>query len=121
MDTYGHFHLIGGRREGRSSGGGTVQLVSATPIDPVLAFSSMPSWAHDLRPMPFSAAAPTIFSTTRVPATPRRPVLWVDFSTTTFDDQSLLGLQDGDQSARKLLHQRVDLSVSLGTSKIRQM
>ena len=32
-----------------------------------------------------------------------------------------LGFQDCDQSARKLLHQRVDLSVSLGTSKIRQM
>jgi hypothetical protein len=40
---------------------------------------------------------------------------------TCIDDQSLLGFQDGDQSARKLLHQRVDLSVSLGTSKIRQM
>ena len=62
---------------------GTVQLVSATPIERVRALTSTPSSAHVFRSMPFSAAAPTIFSTTSVPATPRRPALWVDFSTAT--------------------------------------
>ena len=62
---------------------GTVQLVKATPIDAVAAFTRSPSALHSASVAPCSAAAPTIFSTTSVPATPRRPVVWVEFSTAT--------------------------------------
>ena len=54
---------------------GTVQEVSATPIERVAPLTASPSALSACRSMPASAAAPTIFSTTRVPATPRRPVV----------------------------------------------
>ena len=53
---------------------GTVQLVSATPIERVRVFTSLPSaWASSSE-APCSAAAPTMRSTIKVPATPRRPI-----------------------------------------------
>ena len=54
---------------------GTVQLVSATPIERVAALTRSPNVLSCSRLLPRSAAAPTIFSTISVPATPRRPVL----------------------------------------------
>ena len=62
---------------------GTVQLVKATPIERVAAFTRVPRLTSAERFSPCSAAAPTIFSTIMVPATPRRPMLCVDFSTAT--------------------------------------
>src|SRR4029077_19008737 len=62
---------------------GTVHDVRATPIDRVCAFTRCPSSWSATRLAPCSAAAPTIFSTTNVPATPRRPVDQVDASTAT--------------------------------------
>ena len=54
---------------------GTVHEVSATPIDAVALLTLSPSALSAARPSPRSAAAPTIFSTISVPATPRRPVV----------------------------------------------
>jgi hypothetical protein len=62
---------------------GTVQLVSATPIERALALTRLASAVSGSSAMPFSAAAPAIFSTTSVPATPRRPVVQVESSTAT--------------------------------------
>ena len=62
---------------------GTVQLVSATPIEPVAALTRSPRALQAARSAPASAAAPTIFSTSMVPATPRRPVVKVESSTAT--------------------------------------
>jgi hypothetical protein len=54
---------------------GTVQAVSATPIDRTFAFTRVASAATACRSSPRSAAAPAIFSTATVPATPRRPAV----------------------------------------------
>ena len=62
---------------------GTVQLVKATPMDAVRLLTRSPSALHWSRLAPASAAAPTIFSTISVPATPRRPVPCVERSTAT--------------------------------------
>ena len=62
---------------------GTVQLVSATPIEAVRSLTRTPRARHASRSAPASAAAPTTFSTTSVPATPRRPVVYVLSSTAT--------------------------------------
>ena len=55
---------------------GTVQLLNATPIDAVQVLTRSPRCLQVDRSAPRSAAAPTIFSTTSVPATPRRPAVW---------------------------------------------
>jgi hypothetical protein len=60
-----------------------VQLVSAIPIERVAALTRSPRIFSAAKLRPSSAAAPTIFSTISVPATPRRPVEKVDFSTAT--------------------------------------
>ena len=62
---------------------GIVQESSATPIERVCALTALPSSASRSRLMPCSAAAPTIFSTTSVPATPRRPADQMEASTAT--------------------------------------
>jgi thioredoxin reductase (NADPH) len=54
---------------------GTVHELSATPIDAVALFTASPNTLSSARLAPRSAAAPTIFSTTNVPATARRPVV----------------------------------------------
>ena len=54
---------------------GTVHEVSATPIDAVALFTASPSAFNAARRSPRSAAAPTMRSTIKVPATPRRPVV----------------------------------------------
>jgi hypothetical protein len=60
-----------------------VQLVSATPIERVTAFTDTPRRFNAAASAPASAAAPSTFSTTTVPATPRRPVPSADLSTAT--------------------------------------
>ena len=64
---------------GRSNVGdpaaGTVQEVRASPIERTLALTSRARSATDWRSAPSSALAPTIFSSSTVPPTPRRP--WV--------------------------------------------
>ena len=54
---------------------GTVQEVRARPIERTLALTSRARSATDWRSPPSSALAPTIFSISTVPPTPRRP--WV--------------------------------------------
>jgi hypothetical protein len=54
---------------------GTVQEVSASPMDRTLALTSRARSATDARSARSSALAPTIFSISTVPPTPRRP--WV--------------------------------------------
>jgi len=67
---------------------GTVQLEKATPIEAVAALTRSPTALHSCKVAPASAAAPVIFSTIRVPATPRRPVVCVDRSTATSSSTS---------------------------------
>ena len=43
MDPNPHFHLIASSEKVGDPAAGTVQLVRATPIEPVRAFTSMPS------------------------------------------------------------------------------
>jgi len=56
---------------------------SADPIERVAALTRSPSAFRPARSRPCSAAAPRIFSTISVPATPRRPVEKVEVSTAT--------------------------------------
>ena len=60
--------------EVRLARGRTVQDVKATPMERVRRFTVWPRACSSKRFIPFSAAAPTIFSTINVPATSRRPV-----------------------------------------------
>ena len=60
-----------------------MQLLNATPIEAVPPLTRSPSALHSNRSAPASAAAPTIFSTISVPATPRRPVACVEWSIAT--------------------------------------
>jgi len=55
--------------------GGTVQALSATPMLRTLAMTRSATEATEARSSPRSAAAPAIFSTATVPATPRRPAV----------------------------------------------
>ena len=54
---------------------GTVQLVSAMPIERTLSWTFWHSAVTVARSAPASAAAPTIFSASTVPPTPRRPAV----------------------------------------------
>jgi hypothetical protein len=54
---------------------GTMQEVSASPIERTLAITSRDSSVTALRSAPSSALAPASFSSSTVPPTPRRP--WV--------------------------------------------
>ena len=62
---------------------GTVQLVSAMPIERPDSLTLRASAATDARSRPSSAAAPTIFSSSTVTPTPRRPAVQVESSTAT--------------------------------------
>jgi hypothetical protein len=57
---------------------------------------------HSYRSAPASAAAPIIFSTTSVPATPRRPVVWVECSTATSSLTSTVAHSHLEHVARDL-------------------
>ena len=72
---------------------------SATPIDAVALLSASPSAFSAASPSPRSAAAPTLFSTISVPATPRRPVVQVEFSTATSSLTITLALSRSSISA----------------------
>src|SRR5437879_38311 len=81
---------------------GTVQLVNATPIDAVAALTRSPTALHSSSAAPASAAAPTIFSTISVPATPRRPVVWVELAREKAGRRL-------DRPAERLAQHRVDV------------
>ena len=75
MDADAEFHLAVADVEGGLARRGYRAEVSATPIERVALLTLSPSALSASRTAPSSAAAPTIFSTTSVPATPRRPVV----------------------------------------------
>ena len=62
---------------------GTVQEVRASPIDRTLALTSRARSATEARSAPSSALAPTIFSISTVPPTPRRPWVYSESLTAT--------------------------------------
>ena len=76
-----------------------VQLVSAAPMLAQARAVRSPSAAHTARSSPASAAAPTIFSTTSVPATPRRLDLPDALSTATSSWTRMLALFPAKLSA----------------------
>ena len=62
---------------------GTMQGVSARPIERAFAFTRSAMSATSSSESPRSAAAPAIFSTSTVPATPRRPAVYSESFTAT--------------------------------------
>ena len=62
---------------------GTVQLVRAMPIERTLSWTFWQSAVTVARSAPASAAAPTIFSASTVPPTPRRPAVYRESFTAT--------------------------------------
>lgn len=62
---------------------GTVHEVKARPIERTDAITRKASASHAARSSPRSAAAPTIFSSSTVPPTPRRPAVYSESFTAT--------------------------------------
>ncbi len=69
---------------------GTVQEVSASPIERTLRLTSRHSSATAARSAPSSALAPTIFSASTVPPTPRRPCVYSESLTATSSSMTTL-------------------------------
>jgi hypothetical protein len=75
MDPDAELHLGVADVERRLAAEGTVHEVSAMPMLRPLALTLRATSATSLRLRPLSAAAPTIFSSSTVTPTPRRPAV----------------------------------------------
>ena len=62
---------------------GGVQAVRATPMVRVTSFTFLPMRTTSVRSRPWAAAAPTALMTKKLPATPRRPMVYVESLTAT--------------------------------------
>ena len=77
---------------------GTVHDVSAKPIDRTEAITRPASATHAARSSPRSAAAPTLFSSSTVPPTPRRPAVYSESFTATSSSITTLRTSDSASS-----------------------